>query len=322
MTPATIYGAYHSHKHVFQFWPHRAKNDSTVPLGVELEMQFNKYDTVQFNPPHEAWALYQHQITANPDWNLFYFESDGSIGASGIEMITQPMSRHLNRDFWKLMLPKIRENFQGWNTEKFAQDAPYGIHITFEIAEWGSFHLGRLIKFVENVKNQVFMQAIAQRGQLYNNPAGIGSKDKRISEVAVVENGKFTGSQARAQAINVKNNKLCEIRMFRSTLNHVSFMKNLEFLYAFHDWCSCSPFSSEAGVFMNWLIQHAASRYPKYPNLYKYLCRDQFPVKLARYPTQNQCQPLFEPVVNMYRKGQKDLFNSTIILPSEDYTCA
>jgi hypothetical protein len=319
-TRDSIYGNYHSHSKSFKFWPHRAPKDSSVPMGVELEMQVKNF--VDYNPTSEAWALYQKQIEYNPAWNMFYFERDGSLGDAGIEMITQPMSRRLGKEFWKLMLPKIRERFNGWNTEKYAGDSQYGIHVTFAIAEWGKFNLARLIKFLETAKNQVFVQAIAQRGVLYGSERALAQRDKMLSEVVRFDKGKMGNSRSRAQAVNVKG-ELCEIRMFRSTLNHVSFMKNLEFLHAFREWCLSSPYSADAEVYLAWLIKDAAKLYPKYPNLYKYLCLDTFPVKFAAYTVKNKWVSQFQEVTALYQKGQKDMFAPEVKIPNEDYqTCA
>lgn len=317
-TIKSIYGPYHSHKSTYKFWPHRAPKDATVPIGVELEMQFASYGADAFNQPQEAWALHKHYTATNPDANLFYFEADGSLGESGIEMVTQPMSRLLQRDFWKTMLPKIRERFVGWNTEKLAGNNQFGIHLTFDISEWGRFHLGRLIKFIENPTNRVFIQAIAQRGSLYGNSAGIADREKKISEVVVLDKGKFIESCSKYQAINVKGH-LCEVRLFRSTLNHVSFMKNLEFMYAFHEWCNNTPYSHDAAAFISWLLANATTLYPKYPNLYKFFCHETFPVKLIKWETFNPWQTLFEQSVAANRKGQKDFFTTAIPIPTEDY---
>jgi hypothetical protein len=319
-TTSTIYGDYHSHYRTgkWKFFPCYTNNDTTIPLGVELEMQFKSQQLV--SPPAIAWEMYQHQIAANPKWNYFYCERDGSIGEFGLEMVTQPMSQQLHNEFWKHMLPKIREHFTGWNTEKKHPGGQYGIHVTFDSKLFGQFNLARLVKFIENPKNGFLIQGIAQRGQLYGSNEVIAGKEKKLSDVMVMSHGKFLGSQNRAQPVNLKGEKgLCEIRMFRSTLNSISFMKNMEFLWAFHQWCGETPFNVKEKDFIAWLV-NSPKLYYRYPNLYEYMSHTKFPTKLARWDTANPYHEIFSNLVFRQQKGQKDLFISTFTPDTTDYT--
>lgn len=319
LTQKTIYLGYHGHRTIWTFYPERYPRDTSVPIGVELEMQFHNGD-VGWRASEEAWRLHQIQKEINPEWNLFYCEADGSLGNGGIEMITQPMTRRLHSAFWKAMLPRIRERFTGWNTEKHSGDSQYGIHLTFDIEEFGQFNLTRMIKFVENEGNKVLVQGIAQRGKLYGATGYLAEKTKKVKEIVKYKGTKMSGCFARSAPFNIKaDGQLCEMRMFRSTLNRNSFLKNLQFIYAFHEWCSATPFNVSHLKFLEWLHVNGDALYARYASLYKYLAYPVFPVKLAQWSTENPWASRFSDVVLRNRKGQRDMFQTTYIPNDTDY---
>jgi hypothetical protein len=318
-TPATVHGSYHSHKSYWKFFPVRHPRDNSVPIGVELEMQY-KLDRNTYDPVRASWQLYQQQLEINKDWNYFYMENDSSIGDYGLEMITMPMSRRLHNIYWKAMLPKIREQFLGWNTEERAGDAQYGIHTTFEVAQFGQFNLARLIKFVENSGNKEFIQAMAQRGKIYGYQGSIAGQTKKVKEVVLISrDGKMQGSHQRTQAIHVKSGgQLCEVRMFRTTLNRISFMKNLQFLYAFHEWANTTPFQTSHKAFIDWLLKNE-QLYAKYACLYKYMAYERFPVKQPVWDVSNPWKDDFSALVLRNQKGQTDMFQTAYVPNLVDY---
>jgi hypothetical protein len=293
------------------------KKDKTFPIGVELEIQIRQEFARDFNPKAEAWSLYEQQLEFNKNWNLFYFERDGSLGAPGIEMITQPMSLELHNKFWSKMLPRIRRRFCGWNTT-ISGHSNYGIHLTFAMDSYGPLHVARLGKFLERRDNGVLVQAIAQRGVLYGTSSFICAENKTLNNIFTINDGKLTGSITRSQPVNVKGS-LVEIRMFKTSLNQQSFMKNLEFLYAFKEWCNETSYSIHYMDFINWMLASPLSRYTKYPNLYNYLCRPKFPVKNPAWPVDNLWAPNFTNVVYDLFPGQRDLFTKDIPQSDADY---
>lgn len=307
-TVDSVYGEYHSHaRGGWKFFDVLAENDSTIPMGIELEMQFKGNHSL-FNPRSEAWSLYEYQITHDKDWNLFYCERDGSIGEFGMELITMPMSLHLHYQFWNLMLPKIRDRFSGWKTEKHS-GGQYGIHITFDINKFGQFNLARLAKFLDDADNRIFVQGIAQRGIIYQAPEALCTKTKSLSNIFAILDKKIAASANRNQPINIKAGQLAEIRMFNSTLNTVSFYKNLEFLHAFRHWCTETPYSPKAEKFVDWLEQGYVTLYPLYPYLYQYLTKERFPVKYAKWSCDNPYYKTFKRLVDKQIIAQRDLFD-------------
>lgn len=310
----SVYGDYHTHqRNGWKFFPITLPKDNTVPIGVELEVQF-KPSSVVFNPRQEAWDMYTHQLAYNQEWNNFYCERDGSIGDNGLEIITMPMSKTMHEQFWTHMLPKIRERFTGWQTEKKHSGGQYGIHLTFEASTFGTLNIARLAKFLEYKPNQILVQGIAQRGQIYACPSGICATTKKLNAIFEISDKKIQGSKARNQAVNYKSHitpPLVEIRVFNSTLNTRSFYKNLEFLYAFHHWCGESKFSPEGKDFITWLLQHPSYKYKLYPNLFEYLALPNFPVKYPRWETVNPYSRVFKNLVLSYKPGQPSLFEPT-----------
>jgi hypothetical protein len=322
-TLSSIYGEYHSHGRSWTFFPVYYQKDTSIPIGVELEIQY-KGETRLFDPIKEAWNIYQKQLEINPEWNYFYTERDGSIGGSGLEIITQPMSRRMHHVYWKAMLPIIRENFVGWNTEEKTRETQFGIHLTFDINKFGHFNLIRLMKFIENTGNKEFSQALAQRGRLYGTDETIAGTDKKVRNIVQFNNNKMYESYTRKQIFNVKSHgQLCEVRMFRSTLNRTSFMKNLQFLYAFHEWCLNTSYNVDHKAFIDWLLKNGRL-YLKYSSLYKYFAHQVFPVKFPMWNTNNPWKEAFDKVILYNQKGQKDLFQTSFTPDDTDYkkSCA
>jgi hypothetical protein len=179
------------------------------------------------------------------------------------------------------MLPHIREHCTGWNTEEFngadSSRNNYGIHITFSRKYWTDLQLARLIKFMDNTSNKVFVRAIAQRKDIYSGETLAENKRQLKDKVQFKSKGKIGTAQNRYVPVNVKD-KLVELRFFRTTLNTQSFLKNVEFVAAFHDWVSSTGYSDKAETFIDWLCANKFS-HQKYVNLIGYLSREKFPCK-------------------------------------------
>lgn len=288
-------------------------------MGVELEINL-KRPTPQHRFSgdailHVAQELYQKQQAHNPDWHNFYFETDGSLGSGGFEMITNPMTLEYHHQFWDKMLPDIRQKCVGWLTQRHCGgNNPYGIHITFHKKYWGDFRLARFIKFMENPENSLFLTAIAQRASLYSGwKFDRTLPNRKIKELCQIVEKKIAGSD-RSRPIHVKGNELVEVRIFRSTLNTVSFFKNLEFIDAFLAWTKETGWSDDHIDFLAWLGTKP-HHWSRYSNLLAYLARPSFAVWDLAAPLPNTWQGH----VNQRKKVNpltKD--KPTIIIPEED----
>lgn len=280
-TATTVMGAYHGHRG-WRFYYQRTKEDNPkcFCFGMEIEMH-NKMDNTENSAKDAAWSIYRQQIKINPEWNEAYFERDGSLATGGLEMITNPMSLEFHRRYWTAMLPVMREYCTGWNTEEFngtdSSRNNYGIHITFSRKYWTDLQLARLIKFMDNTSNKVFVRAIAQRKAIYSGEVLAENKRFLKDKVQFQGKGKIGTAQNRYVPVNVKD-KLVELRFFRTTLNTQSFLKNIEFVAAFHDWVSSTGYNDRADAFIDWLCGNKLA-HRKYENLIGYLSREKFPCK-------------------------------------------
>jgi hypothetical protein len=174
------------------------------------------------------------------------------------------------------MLPEMRKYLCGWNATDFGGTS-YGIHLTSHRKYWRDFHLARLMKFVESQENQQFIYAIAQRRGLYGGATVAGYHKPKITELATIENKKLKSS-SRGSAVHLKQNDLVEIRMFASTLNPESFLKNIEFVDSFWHWCKETSYSVFFGDYLKWLFNHHTHE-KRYPNLIQYVQRKKFGCK-------------------------------------------
>jgi hypothetical protein len=174
----SIFSNYHSHR-AWKFYNQRLNkgDEQSLPIGIECEMGLKS--GISGEIPPTMWKLYQFQIDHNPQWHNFYTESDGSLGNSGVEMITNPMTLELHHQYWEVMLPEMRKYLRGWDAVEKNGGTSYGIHLTFHRKYWRDYHLARLIKFTEDIQNQDFVHAIAQRRVLYGGN-DIAMKDKPL----------------------------------------------------------------------------------------------------------------------------------------------
>lgn len=294
------FGGYHSHQRDWKFFYQRTPKDDprAFCVGMEVEMHNNnKKMQNEMGAKATAWKILQGQWAIDPDLNNCYFERDGSLSQGGLEMITNPMSLAYHQWYWTLMLPMIREHCVGWNTETFCgsnqNSNNYGIHMTFSRNWWTDLQLARLIKFVDNPENQNFIRAIAQRATIYNGGM-LAQQQYRLSQTLTLKKGKIITGINRYVPVNVKG-KLVELRFFRTTLNTESFLKNVEWIFAFYEWVKNTPFSTSHKDFLHWLVnnQRAAGMYS---NLFRYFSRKSFSVK-GIIPPKNEWKELFSGII-------------------------
>lgn len=313
-TLETVFAGYHSHRErislgntivpgSWTFYIQRLntiKDQDSLPMGLEIELQC-KIDSHK----SVAWKIYQAQLEHNPLWHNFYTEGDGSLAPAGIEIITNPMTLGVHQQYWEKMLPELRKYCVGWNIEKYGADEKeylYGIHITFHRRYWTDFQLARLTKFLNTRDNKDLIIAIAQRKTIYGGHA-LGCSTNQLNQLLVMEKKGIKNSGRSTVHIKAGIPHV-ELRMFQSTLNHTSFMKNLEFIDAFHKWVKETPFNITQEAFLQWL--HKTPLQYRYPHLLAYLGKLHFPCKYHK--------PWNNPWVNTFQnKGQQPLFNFTPI---------
>lgn len=319
----TIYQGYHSSvKNGWKFRVQRSGDEDSMPMGVELEVHSRSLrdtESAEYTKlrcgaiqQYRSWKIYEHQKEHNKEWHNLIFERDGSLGDGGVEIISNPMTLEYGSDFWGKMLPFISKQCIGWGTEEFVGNShDYGIHITVHRDFWTDYRIGRMVKFMHNPDNTSFLLATAQRATLYGG-GDIGTFNSSLKKHITYKNkGKLGGSIQRYSLANVKSNFI-EFRMFRSTLNIESFMKNLELIDGLYRWIHAAPYSNNYMDFIKWLVSTPDNR-KRYTHLIHYLDRPKFNVKKLRVPIINSWKPL----LTQYTKGQKALFEDLAVTTTD-----
>ena len=213
-----LIGNYHSSKSGFelQFDEWTKKNNRW--FGVELEVMHNDGLT-------DAAAQIIHECV-NDDGdepvrglNMF-FERDGSLGSSGFEMITQPMSLPAHRKLWSFLQDKTK--VRGLRSHKTNN---CGLHVHVSRTGLSKLQIAKLVTFVNNPSHADFILAIARR---YEN-GYCNIKPKKI--------GKAAQSNDRYEAVNLTPRHTIEFRLFKGTLKYESLIAAVEFTHALIEFC-------------------------------------------------------------------------------------
>lgn len=281
--PAAPISAYHSHRGNWIFYPVAKADERSIPMGVEIEMH-SKYG----NDISGAQKAARNILMATlEDYPNYYFETDGSLAEGGFEMITNPMTLEFGSEWWGRMLPLLRKHCVGYGVEKLLHGPThdggasihsvmnYGIHITVSRRNVPDIVIPKLQRFLDDRHNAEFIHAIAQRSVIYGGYY-LGSKDKPQAKAVLPWIGKdikTIKTIERRCPINIKgvqrgDTGLIEFRMFRSTLNQVSFLKNLEFIDAI-----TSYYKERLGMNVDHraFIGYVLDNRRRYPNLIEYL---------------------------------------------------
>jgi hypothetical protein len=207
-------------------------------LGVELEVY----------SPERREFVEDMRDEFGSDFDKIIMERDGSLNHEhGVEIITQPMGREEWLFFAPQLLNKVQEHAcVGFNDPA---GAGYGIHVSIHRRHFSPLAEARIAMFMAATPNKQFVQAIAQRDQIYgvNNGFGMGAFEKPAMKNVSSENRFYANRSGagRTQKKMVGRGKYCpvnwrdnlaEFRIFQSTTNIDTFMKNLEFVWALHAW--------------------------------------------------------------------------------------
>lgn len=263
----------------------RNASNAYPALGIELEV-YAKDDRA--SAVSELRELYSDLI----------LERDGSLDCDqGFEIITQPYGR----EEWNEFAPNLTKTLIDLDVIGFNDPAGsnYGIHVTVHRRFFSPLAEARIMMFLTSVENTKFVQAIAQRSQIYgaDSGRGFGSYRKGQSLRNINQEGLRTvwhrdgkeydrNGRERYQKkirgygkycpVNWKTN-LAEFRIFQSTVNPSSFMKNLEFVWALHAWTkpeAATGSSFNHADFVQWL--NTPERRREFPFLTAFLSKKKF----------------------------------------------
>jgi hypothetical protein len=156
-------------------------------------------------------------------------------------------------------------------------------------------------------ENANFVRAIAQRNQIYNSRHGVGMGETDNIKVRNISTEFITRRDTNGVAVGRKiygRGKYCpvnwkaslaEFRIFQSTTNEMTFVKNLEFVWALQAWTkpeAATGSSFNHLDFINWLNEPAQRK--EFPNLVAFLSKKVF------YGT--NCPPIISSWHSLMRK--------------------
>ena len=183
-------------------------------FGIELEVEQNESDTNKGAMAKEI----EHPS--------YYFKNDGSL-SNGFEIVTHPMTiayihQHKEDVFKKMLNALISNRYRSYDSDTC------GMHIHLSKKSFGTWQLYRFIKFF--IDNKEFVTAISQRK--IDNLNRWATIEEETTDEVIYKAKRKSGNNKRYVAVNLQNDKTIELRLFRGTLNYLSFMKNIEFCYA------------------------------------------------------------------------------------------
>lgn len=215
-------------------------------------------------------------------------ERDGSLDDyNGFEIITKPYGR----EEWVVMAHSIFATLQKHEAVGYNEPAGtnYGIHLTVHRRFLSPLSEARIAMFLVDEVNLNFVRAIAQRAQIYSAHNGVGMgavvkpnlrsvSDGLIKSYSgpnyeITKSGKIYG-KGKYCPVNFKE-ELAEFRIFQSTTNIVSFVKNLEFVWALIKWTNASTgCSHDHRDFLLWL--NTPQQRSEFPVLSTFLSKRSF----------------------------------------------
>jgi hypothetical protein len=212
-----------SHIHSYSYKPRavfkkadneHVKDVGQLYFGIELEVERNGSDTSKSS---------MAKLIEN---DAYYLKNDGSL-SDGFEIVTHPMTFSFIQQNKSIVFSKMLSLLSVKGYRSYDSDT-CGMHIHLSKKAFGTWQLYRFIKFF--VDNKDFVTSISQRkSEQLNKWATIEEEDDNS---IIYKAKKKDGNSKRYVAINLQNDKTIELRIFRGTLNHMSFMKNIEFAYA------------------------------------------------------------------------------------------
>tara|TARA_R110000765_G_scaffold125881_2_gene223636 strand:+ start:6782 stop:8020 length:1239 start_codon:yes stop_codon:yes gene_type:complete len=191
--------------------------------GVELEVE---YKGSNYSNKEETAEKVIDMADTNIGTEFLFCMNDGSL-SDGFEIGTMPFTERFYKQVlyrnsgWANILTYLkRKNYRSYNTRNC------GMHVHINRQSFSDTHLYKFQRFFYT--NPAFIQFIARR------------KDSRMEQWCQIYGiGKFDNIKAVLQkrtrkflAVNLTPKKTVEVRIFRGTLSHKAFCRNMEFVIA------------------------------------------------------------------------------------------
>jgi hypothetical protein len=229
----------------------KEKYENTLYMGLELEVETEK------NSPNEIAEALLNNNEKNNIADRFYFKHDGSLH-NGFEIVSHPSTlKYYKRYKMNNMLKWLSK--EGCTSH---DKGTCGLHIHLDRKFFNNREEQKLALFFSNNISQIVK--ISRRGN--KTSACEPEMNYSIKEYKINRHPSLN-QEGRYKALNFKLYKTIEIRIFRGTLKHSSFLATLQFCEAICYFIKeASAFSMNWKAFKEWLRQKN-----RYNHLEKYL---------------------------------------------------
>lgn len=201
------------------------KRKTKVYLGMELEVEVQDRDrSEKAQQVRNAIQGYRSPID-DTYYDYCALEHDGSL-SYGFEIVTAYTGLDVHRDQLKFFKNR-------WHGVKSHDTGTCGLHVHICKSDMTMYHASKLILFINDPDNHKLIKAIARRDE--SGYAKITNKkdDKTWIKTAKQFDNPLNHLNAdRYEALNFKNSKTIEFRLFKGTLKYETIISCLEFTYA------------------------------------------------------------------------------------------
>lgn len=220
---------------------HQGNKETRLFFGFELEVERGEDCDWSCTDVAQNIRIFLEERALG---NLLYFKWDGSL-SDGFEIISHPMSFAFfkqNKTLFEDLLKLLR------NHNMTSYDAgSCGLHIHISRQAFTHSHFLKFQNFWNTKENTTLLISLSQRqkSQMDNYCRlrdGARSKENLIKMAKLKGYADFDGR--RMSALNCQNDKTIEVRIFRGTLNRVSFFKCFESVFAIFDFTKKMSFKS------------------------------------------------------------------------------
>jgi hypothetical protein len=205
-----------------------------VLLGLELEMEISES---YCRDSRAGWLLESIGHYQEHDYALC--EEDGSLD-NGFEMVTAYTGLDVHAEQLKF--------FEGGFKGATSHDSDNcGLHVHICKSDMSTLHGAKMILFINDQANDKLIKAIARRGS--NEYAKLKNKAEAKEWLRDAVSSEYKFDQLRSlnrdryEALNFKNAKTIEFRLFKGSLVYSTIMSCLEFTYA--TWFFCRDASTK-----------------------------------------------------------------------------
>jgi hypothetical protein len=235
-------GEYHSSADNLSRIPSKYDNRKPrVLLGLELEMEIKDSYSLDARAGELLANIGDYVTSDNKPYTYALCEQDGSLD-NGFEMVTS----YTGLDVHKEQLQFFKEKFEGASSHN---TSTCGLHIHVCKADMTTLHACKMVLFINDADNQKLVYALARRDSSSYSKIHDKKNDKHWIKDAMSA-GKNVGENKlqkkyqirnlnsdRYEALNFKNERTIEFRLFKGSLKYQTIMACLEFSFATWHFC-------------------------------------------------------------------------------------